>query len=44
MYARILVPLDRSALDGQLLPYVRLLAKSVPLRIELLHVVDPSFS
>jgi nucleotide-binding universal stress UspA family protein len=44
MYTRILVPLDRSELAEQVLPYIRLLGKSLPLPIELLQVVDPSFS
>ena len=44
MYPRILVPLDRSELAEQVLPYIRLLGKSLPLPIGLLQVVDPSFS
>ncbi|MFQ5960094.1 MAG: universal stress protein [Candidatus Methylomirabilales bacterium] len=41
MYRRILVPLDGSELAEQVLPYVRILGKSLPARIELLRVFEP---
>lgn len=44
MYLRILAPLDGSSLGEQALPYVRLLGQSLSVPIDLLRVVDPSFS
>jgi nucleotide-binding universal stress UspA family protein len=44
MYLRIVVPLDGSELAEQVLPYVRLLGKTLSVPIDLLRVVDPSFS
>ena len=40
MYNRILVPLDGSPLAEQVLPYVRLLAKSLGVPVELLRVME----
>ena len=41
MYKRILVPMDGSPLAEQVLPYVRLLAKSLAAPIELMRVINP---
>jgi nucleotide-binding universal stress UspA family protein len=41
MYTRILLPLDGSQVAEQVLPYARLLAKSLDTPIELVHAVDP---
>lgn len=40
MQTRILVPLDGSATAEQVLPYVQLLARQLPARVELLRVVE----
>ncbi len=44
MFNRILVPLDGSEVAEAVLPYVSLLGREASLPIELLRVVDPSFS
>ncbi|MBM3947526.1 MAG: hypothetical protein FJ315_09060 [SAR202 cluster bacterium] len=41
MYERILVPVDGSPLSEQVLPYVRLLAKALKAKVDLLHVLEP---
>lgn len=41
MYTRILVPLDGSELAEQVLPYVRVLGKSLQTRVELVRVFEP---
>ena len=41
MYSKILVPLDGSALSEGVLPYVRLLARSIHAHVELFRVNDP---
>ncbi len=41
MYSRMLVPLDRSKVAEQALPYARFLAKALAIPVELLEVVDP---
>jgi nucleotide-binding universal stress UspA family protein len=40
MYTRMLIPLDGSRLAENVLPYARVLARALELRIELLSVVD----
>ena len=40
MYTRMLIPLDSFKLAENVLPYARLLAGALGLRIELLSVVD----
>lgn len=42
MFTKILVPLDRSQVAEQVLPYARLLAKTLRIPVELLTVVDVS--
>ena len=42
MYSKILVPLDGSALSEGILPYVRLLARSIHAPVELFRVNDPA--
>lgn len=42
MYERLLVPLDGSKLAEQVLPYARLIAKAMHLRLHLLRVVEPT--
>ena len=44
MYTRILVPLDGSKLAEQVLSYVRFLGNGLSAQIELLRVIDPSFT
>ena len=39
-YTRILVPLDGSGLAEQVLPYVRVMAKGLQTRIDLLRIVE----
>jgi nucleotide-binding universal stress UspA family protein len=41
MYQRILVPLDGSELAEQVLPYIRVLARALGSRIELLRAIEP---
>lgn len=41
MYTRILVPLDGSTVAEQVLPYVRLLARGLETRVELLRIFEP---
>ncbi len=41
MYTRILVPLDGSELAERVLPYVRILARGLQARVELLRVFEP---
>ncbi len=41
MYGKILVPLDGSPLAEQVLPYVRLVAKALKAKVELLQVLGP---
>ena len=40
MYTRMLIPLDGSKLAENVLPYARVFARALGLRIELLSVVD----
>ena len=40
MYTRMLIPLDGSKLAENVLPYARVLARALELRIDLLSVVD----
>jgi nucleotide-binding universal stress UspA family protein/CheY-like chemotaxis protein len=42
LYKRIIVPLDRSELSGQVIPYVITLAKGLHADVELLNVLDLS--
>ena len=42
MYNKILVPLDGSALSEAVLPYVRLLARSIHAPVELFRINDPA--
>ena len=44
MYTRIIVPLDGSKLAEQVLPYVRFLGNGLSAQIELLRIIDPSFT
>ena len=40
MYTRMLVPLDGSKLAENVLPYARVMARALDLRVELVSVVD----
>ena len=41
MYKRILIPLDGSKLAEGVLPHAKFLARSLQLRVELMHINDP---